>query len=66
MEFGASPMPETRRQMIARGTLFSMPAFRWIPARTRIGTQYRGAASHAEAIPEALVWVPGGEVRFEP
>jgi len=66
MEFGASPIPETRRQMIARGTLFSMPAFRWIPARTRVETQYRAAAAHADAIPETLAWVPGGEVRFEP
>jgi hypothetical protein len=66
MEFGASPMPETRRQMIARGTLFGMPAFRWIPARTRVETHYRAAAGHAEAIPETLAWAPGGEVRFEP
>ena len=66
MEFGASPMPEMRRQMIARGTLFGMPAFRWIPARTRVETHYRAAASRAETIPEALVWAAAGEVRFEP
>jgi hypothetical protein len=66
MEFGASPMPETRRQMIERGTLFGMPAFRWIPARTRVETQYRAAVGHADTIPETLAWAPGGEVRFEP
>ena len=52
MEFGASPMPETRRQMIARGTLFGMPAFRWIPARTRVETRYRAAASRARGDPQ--------------
>jgi len=54
MEFGASPMPETRRQMIARGSLFGTPAFRWIPARTRVEARYRAVVSHAEAIPESL------------
>ena len=32
MEFGVSPFPETRREMIERGRLFDVPAFRWIPA----------------------------------
>ena len=56
MEFGASPMPETRRQMIARGSLFGVPAFRWIPARTRVEVSYRAVLSQAEAV---------DEVRFE-
>lgn len=43
MEFGASPVAETRRQMIERGSLFGVPAFRWIPARTRVEVRY-GAA----------------------
>jgi hypothetical protein len=56
MEFGASPMPETRRQMIERGSLFGVPAFRWIPARTRVEVSYRAMVSRAEA---------ADEVRFE-
>ena len=40
MEFGASPVAETRRQMIERGSLFGVPAFRWIPARTRVEVRY--------------------------
>ena len=32
MEFGVSPFPESRRQMIERGRLFGVPAYRWIPA----------------------------------
>jgi hypothetical protein len=56
MEFGASPMPETRRQMTERGSLFGVPAFRWIPARTRVEVRYRALVIQAEA---------ADEVRFE-
>ena len=35
MEFGASPIPETRRKMIERGRLFGVPGYRWIPAKQR-------------------------------
>jgi hypothetical protein len=40
MEFGVSPMPETRRQMIARGSLFGVPTYRWLPARGSIKVHY--------------------------
>ena len=40
MEFGVSPFPETRRQMIDRGRLFETPAFRWIPAKSRVQVEY--------------------------
>jgi len=40
LEFGASPFPETRRQMIERGTLFGTPTFRWIPAYGSVDVQY--------------------------
>ena len=40
MEFGVSPMPETRRQMIDRGPLFGVPAYRWLPAKGRIEVEY--------------------------
>jgi hypothetical protein len=56
MEFGASPVAETRRQMIERGSLFGEPAFRWIPARTRVEVSYRALVIRAEA---------ADEVRFE-
>jgi hypothetical protein len=39
-EFGVSPFPETRRQMIDRATLFGVPAYRWIPAGQRIAVEY--------------------------
>jgi hypothetical protein len=40
MEFGVSPMPETRRQMIDRGTLFGVPTYRWLPAGSRLEAGY--------------------------
>jgi hypothetical protein len=40
MEFGVSPMPETRRAMIERGSMFGVPAFAWVPARKSIRAEY--------------------------
>jgi hypothetical protein len=54
MEFGASPVPESRRQMIDRGSLFSMPGYRWIPARTTVQVDYWAFISAADSIPESL------------
>lgn len=54
MEFGVSPMPETRRQVIERGRLFDTPTYRWLPAKSRIEVEYRAVMARAEAIPETL------------
>jgi hypothetical protein len=54
-EFGVSPMPETRRQMIERGQLFGVATYRWIPARQRITVDYRAVLSPADAVPETLL-----------
>ena len=40
MEFGVSPFPETRRQMIERSSLFGVPAYRWLPAKGRLTASY--------------------------
>jgi hypothetical protein len=40
MEFGVSPMPESRRQMVDRGTLFGVPTYLWLRARARIEVHY--------------------------
>ncbi len=55
MEFGVSPFPETRREMIERRRLFEVPTFRWIPAASRVSVEYWILASAAEAVPETLV-----------
>ncbi len=54
MEFGASPMPETRREMIDRGRLFDAPTFRWIPAKARVEVVYWAIACDADVVPEML------------
>lgn len=54
MEFGVSPFPESRRAMIERGRLFDVPAFRWIPARTRVTVEYWILCRSADRIPERL------------
>jgi hypothetical protein len=56
MEFGASPMPESRRQMIERGRLFGTPGFRWIPAKSSVQVEYRAFIRKAAAIPESVSW----------
>jgi hypothetical protein len=40
LEFGVSPFPETRRQMIERNGLFGVPGYRWIPARQSVRVTY--------------------------
>jgi hypothetical protein len=58
MEFGVSPFPETRRQMVERGRLFDTPTFRWIPGKSRLAVEYWIVSRRAEAILERLEW-PG-------
>ena len=54
MEFGVSPMAESRRQMVDRGSLFGVPAYRWLPAKSRVEAEYTVVTAHADAIPEVL------------
>ena len=54
MEFGVSPFPETRREMIERGQLFDTATFRWIPARSRVTAEYRIVVLQAARVPDTL------------
>lgn len=54
MEFGVSPFPETRREMIDRGRLFGVPTYRWIPAGTAVSVEYSIVTLTADTIPEEL------------
>ncbi len=56
MEFGVSPFPESREQMVARGRLFDTPAYRVLPARGRLEAEYWAIARSARTIPETLEW----------
>jgi hypothetical protein len=53
MEFGASPMPESRRQMIDRRELFGVPTYRWLTARGHAELEYTAAVWPAEVVPES-------------
>jgi hypothetical protein len=54
MEFGASPIPESRRQMIDRRELFGTPAYRWLPAKARLHVDYTAFIRSADSIPESI------------
>ncbi|HET7697461.1 MAG TPA: hypothetical protein VFK57_17225 [Vicinamibacterales bacterium] len=54
LEFGVSPFPETRRQMIERGPLFGTPTLRWIPARQTVEVEYWMLLVPAAAPPDEL------------
>ena len=54
MEFGASPMPESRREMVDRGRLFDVPTYRWIPAKSRVEVEYWAIMRDADSVPELL------------
>ncbi len=54
MEFGASPLPESRRKMINRNGLFGAQGYRWIPARASAQVEYVAFLQPAESIPETL------------
>ena len=64
MEFGASPMPETRRQMIERGSLFGVPGYRWIEAKRKLVANYCAFLMPADRIPDSVEW-DGTRVRVE-
>ena len=54
LEFGVSPFPETRRQMVDRNSLFNTPTYRWIPAKGRLAVEYWIVIRSADAVPESL------------
>jgi hypothetical protein len=54
VEFGVSPFPESRREMIERSKLFGVPCYRWIPAKSKVSIAYHCAVGQASRIPESL------------
>ncbi len=65
MEFGVSPLLESRREMVERNRLFEVPAYRWLPARERLLAEYCAFATVADSIPEAVTWDGAYKVSFE-
>jgi hypothetical protein len=56
MEFGVSPMPESREAMVTRGTLFGVSCFRRVPAGGSIEVEYCAVCLRTSVIPESLEW----------
>lgn len=65
MEFGVSPLLESRRMMVERGKLFGVPTYRWLPARERIKVEYCAFATLSEFMPYSAVWDGAHAVAFE-
>lgn len=59
MEFGVSPTIESRRAMVERGSLFGVPAFRWVPAKSRVEASYCAFLLESDRLPSAVEWRPG-------
>jgi hypothetical protein len=56
MEFGMSPMPESRREMVERGRLFGARTFGWLRAHERIEVEYWAMTIQARRIPASIEW----------
>ena len=56
LEFGASPMPESRRDMVDRSRLFDVPTYRWLAANERLQAEYWVIMQTADRIPESIDW----------
>ncbi len=48
MEFGMSPFPESRREMVDRGTLFGTRTYAWLPARGTLEVEYLAATAQID------------------
>ena len=42
--------------MVERGSLFGVPAYRWLPARERLTVDYCAFVTVAEYMPESATW----------
>lgn len=56
MEFGVSPFPESRREMVERNRVLDTPTYTWIPARGRLNAEYWITSQVSDSIPESLSW----------
>jgi hypothetical protein len=65
LEFGVSPFVESRREMVNRHTLFGVPTFRWVPARSRIRADYCAFITTRKSIPNSVTWDGGLQVIAE-
>jgi len=56
MEFGVSPFPETRREMVERNRLLDAPTYKWISSHGRLEAEYWISSQVGDVVPESLAW----------
>jgi hypothetical protein len=56
MEFGVSPMAESRRSMVERGKMFATPTLFWAPAQTRSTVRYCAFLRQCAQLPSGVQW----------
>jgi hypothetical protein len=56
MEFGVSPFPEARREMVERNPLLDTPTYKWLPSRGRLEAKYWITSQITDTAPESLTW----------
>jgi hypothetical protein len=56
MEFGVSPFPESRQEMVDRNRLLDTPTYKWLPSHGRLEAEYWIASQIADVTPESLSW----------
>ena len=66
IEFGVSPVIESRRAMVERGSQWGQSTFRWVPAKTRIDATYCAFLINADRLPTTVEWQQnlGATLRF--
>ena len=56
MEFGVSPFPETRREMVDRRRVLDTPTYKWLASRGRLEVEFWITSQITDTIPESLNW----------
>ncbi|MEO8126460.1 MAG: hypothetical protein ABJF23_02845 [Bryobacteraceae bacterium] len=54
LEFSSQPFDVSRREAVTTGTMFGVPTYRWLPAKSKIGSHFLMFYAHA---PEGMVQV---------
>lgn len=63
IEFGVSPVIESRRAMVERGSQWGQPTFRWVPANSQIEASYCAFLIDADSLPTSVDWKPDSDAR---
>jgi hypothetical protein len=56
MEFGLSPVPETRREMLTRKSLFETPMYGWLAANAQLCAEYWIVMQTVDRVPDDVAW----------